>query len=218
MIDTRVSLAVVVIAIVCCLFPFLPQLIAPEFISIAVRSVENIQALILFSIFVFTLVYMQPWNMPNGQKHFWLWAACWWLLLCGRSTSWGRDYFPDVPKGYFRAISVVLIGSVVFMLFSKHLRLEIAQKSKSLCLPIWAMFLAVIGLVISDSIENLRAIHVWFVFDLKYQNLIEELYEFPLIFGLYLIAWSFMVKDAKNNANNVTDLQVDYKEARHRQS
>ena len=167
MIDLRFSWIVFYIVILCFIFPFLPLLIDPFLMLTAVRAIENIQALLLFGIFVFTLLYMQPWKLADGKKHFWFWAAAWWLMLCGRSTSWGRDYFPDVPKIYFRMISIVLIGTVVFMLCSKHLRSEIMLKLKHLSLPFWPLLLAVSGLIISDAVEHLRGVYHIFVLDLK---------------------------------------------------
>lgn len=118
------------------------------------------------------------------------------LVLFGRSTSWGRDYFPEVPKIYFRAISIVLIASVIFPLFSATLRHEIHRKLKTTSIPFWALLLAFAGLSISDAIEHLRMIHTWFVSDLKYQTFMEELYEYTLILGLFLTAWPFMQQDA----------------------
>ncbi|MDI4751548.1 hypothetical protein MJL81_28125, partial [Salmonella enterica subsp. enterica serovar Anatum] len=46
-------------------------------------------------------------------KQFWLWAVVWWVVLLGRSTSWGRDYFPDEPRMLFRTISVILIAASI---------------------------------------------------------------------------------------------------------
>lgn len=192
MFDTRFSWAVIFIALISCLFPLLPVLVDPLLVGTAVRSIENIQAVLLLGIAIFTLCYMRPWDMPNGQKQFWFWAACWWLLLFGRSISWGRDYFPEIPKIYFRGISVILIGSVVFMLFSPHLRQEIKHQFKRFSIPVWALLLAFSGLVISDSIEHLRLMHSLFLTDLHYQSFVEELYEFPLIIGLFLTTFPLM--------------------------
>lgn len=139
--------------------------------------------------------YIRPLQLHGGNKQFWLWAVLWWLLLFGRSTSWGRDYFPEVPKPYFRAISVMLIAPVVFMLFSPYLRKEIAKKLKYFTLPIWALMLAFSGLIISDAIEHERAIDALFLRDIQYKDLMEELYEFPLILGLLFITYHLMKQD-----------------------
>ncbi|WP_240904231.1 MULTISPECIES: hypothetical protein [unclassified Acinetobacter] len=116
-------------------------------------------------------------------------------MLFGRSTSWGRDYFPEVPKIYFRGISVLVIAPVVFMLFLAPLRQEIAYKFKHVSLPIWALILAFIGLLMSDGIEHNR-FFIHFIFtDFIYKDLMEELYEFPLIIGLFLVAYPLMKQD-----------------------
>ena len=143
---------------------------------------------------------MRPFQLQNGQKQFWLWAACWWLLLFGRSTSWGRDYFPEVPKGFFRAISVVLIGSVLFPLMNGALRREIAHKFKTASISVWGIVLAVSGLIISDSIEHERMISAFFLHDQSHRNFVEEIFEFPLIFGLFIVAYGLMVQDKTNSS------------------
>ena len=125
-IDTRLSWSVLILAVLCLIFPFLADLQFPLLEGAVVRGVENIQALLLLIFAVFSYFYMYPMHLPEDKKYFWIWAVLWLLLLFGRSTSCGRDYFPEVPKVYFRGISVVLIGSVVFMLLVKPLRHEIA--------------------------------------------------------------------------------------------
>ena len=197
LIDTRVSWSVLIIAILCLIFPFLADVGFPLLGGAVVRGVENIQALLLLMFAVFSYVYMQPMRLSDGKKYFWIWAVLWWLLLFGRSTSWGRDYFPEVPKVYFRGISVVLIGSVVLMLFVKPLRTEIAVKMKTLNLPAWAMLLTVLGLIISDGIEHSRIYGGIFLHQLAYKDLMEELYEFPLILGLFVMAFHIMQRDKR---------------------
>lgn len=197
LIDTRVSWSVLIIAILCLIFPFLADVGFPLLGGAVVRGVENIQALLLLMFAVFSYIYMQPMRLSDGKKYFWIWAVLWWLLLFGRSTSWGRDYFPEVPKVYFRGISVVLIGSVVLMLFVKPLRTEIAVKMKTLNLPAWAMLLTVLGLIISDGIEHSRIYGGIFLHQLAYKDLMEELYEFPLILGLFMMAFHIMQRDKR---------------------
>lgn len=195
LIDTRVSWSVLILAVLCLIFPFLADLQFPLLGGAVVRGVENIQALLLLILAVFSYFYMQPMHLPDGKKYFWIWAVLWWLLLFGRSTSWGRDYFPEVPKIYFRGISVLVIAPVVFMLFLAPLRQEIAYKFKHVSLPIWALILAFIGLLMSDGIEHNR-FFIHFIFtDFIYKDLMEELYEFPLIIGLFLVAYPLMKQD-----------------------
>ncbi len=181
---------------ICCLiFPFLPSLHLPLLGGMTVTAVESIQALMLFGFAVFSFFYIRPFELSKGQKQFWLWSVAWWIMLFGRSTSWGRDYFPEVPKIYFRGISVLVIAPVVFMLFLAPLRREVAYKFKHISLPIWALILAFIGLLMSDGIEHNRFFSHFIFTDFIYKDLMEELYEFPLIIGLFLVAYPLMKQD-----------------------
>ena len=195
LVDTRLTWPIIAIAILCFLFPFSADLQVPLHDGEIVRFVENLQALLLLMCAIFSYFYIRPLDLQDGKKQFWLWAVLWWLLLFGRSTSWGRDYFPEVPKPYFRAISIMLISPVIFMLFSEHLRKEIIRKLKHFMLPVWALVLACSGLIISDAIEHERVIDTLFLRDIQYKDLMEELYEFPLILGLFLISFHLMKQD-----------------------
>lgn len=193
--DFQLPVSILVMMICCLIFPFLPSLHLPLLGGMTVTAVESIQALMLFGFAVFSFFYIRPFELSKGQKQFWLWSVAWWIILFGRSTSWGRDYFPEVPKIYFRGISVLVIAPVVFMLFLAPLRQEIAYKFKHVSLPIWALILAFIGLLMSDGIEHNR-FFIHFIFtDFIYKDLMEELYEFPLIIGLFLVAYPLMKQD-----------------------
>ncbi len=193
--DFQLPVSILVMMICCLIFPFLPSLHLPLLGGMTVTAVESIQALMLFGFAVFSFFYIRPFELSKGQKQFWLWSVAWWIMLFGRSTSWGRDYFPEVPKIYFRGISVLVIAPVVFMLFLAPLRQEIAYKFKHVSLPIWALILAFIGLLMSDGIEHNR-FFIHFIFtDFIYKDLMEELYEFPLIIGLFLVAYPLMKQD-----------------------
>ena len=126
--DFQLPVSILVMMICCLIFPFLPSLHLPLLGGMTVTAVESIQALMLFGFAVFSFFYIRPFELSKGQKQFWLWSVAWWIMLFGRSTSWGRDYFPEVSKIYFRGISVLVIAPVVFMLFLAPLRQEIAYK------------------------------------------------------------------------------------------
>lgn len=192
LVDTRFTWPIFFILILCLLFPFLDGIQFTFLGDSEVRLIENIQAIMLFLFAVTTYAYMKPKQLPQGQKQFWLWAACWWLMLFGRSTSWGRDYFPEVPKIYFRMISIVLIGSIVFPLLQSSLRQEIVRKFRTALIPVWGLVIAFLGLIISDAIEHHRFIATWVVDANSNRNLMEELYEFPLIIGLFYVAFGLM--------------------------
>lgn len=197
--DLRMPSAALILFVLCFVFPIFNYVSIPLFDGYLVKSIEAVQACMLFIFALFTYIHMRPMQLPQGQKQFWLWAVLWWVVLLGRSTSWGRDYFPDVPKPYFRAISVCLIAPLVFMLASKALRQEIARKARQISVPVWAVLLTIIGLVISDSIEHTRLLGAMFVLDNHYKDLMEELYEFPLIVGLFLVAYHIMHQDKQQN-------------------
>lgn len=133
--------------------------------------------------------------------------------MFGRSISWGRDYFPEVPKVYFRAVSIVLIAPVVFMLFSRHLRAEIVRKFKSVSLPLWVLILSVVGLIAADSIEHGRAISFIFLHDVAYKDFMEEMYEFPLILGLFMMTLHIMKQDKPPVVAEPVYLELDDHEA-----
>lgn len=197
LVDTRITLPLVLIAVSCLIFPLFNQVHFNVFGMKDVRLIENLQALLLLSFAVISYFYIKPLQLREGKKEFWLWAVCWWVLLFGRSTSWGRDYFPDVPKIYFRGISIVLIGSVVFPLLNQKLRTEIVNKFKTAIIPVWALVLAVIGLVVSDAIEHHRFIGMLLLTENSNESLLEELYEFPLILSLFAISFSLMKADKR---------------------
>ena len=193
--DVQLSPVVIGLMICCFIFPFLPLLHFPLLDGVVVTAVESIQALLLFGFALFTFLYIRPYALPQQQKQFWLWSVAWWVMLFGRSTSWGRDYFPEVPKVYFRAISVLMIAPVLFMLASPALRQGIAEKFKSATLSIWTVTLVFIGLIVSDSIEHGRAWSTVILQQAEYKDLLEELFEFPLIIGLFLIAYRLLRQD-----------------------
>ena len=194
-VDTRLSWPIFVILILCVIFPFFDGIQFTFLGDTEVRLIENMQAFLLLFFAIISYFYMRPFELKQGQKEFWLWALCWWLVLFGRSTSWGRDYFPEVPKIYFRAISVVLIGSLVLTLFQSNLRQEIVHKFKTAAIPIWGLVVAFIGLIISDAIEHHRYIGTLLLTEASNRNLMEELYEFPLILGLFVVAYGLMKAD-----------------------
>lgn len=77
---------------------------------------------------------------------------------------------------------------MVGILFSAHLRQEIVRKFKTIVVPVWPLVLTLAGLIISDDIEHRHFLSYVFLYDLAYKNLMEELYEFSLIMGLFLIS------------------------------
>lgn len=190
--------------LICCLiFPFIPNMQLALFDGMLVTAVESVQALFLLSAALFSFVYICAFELSRQQKKIWLWSVAWWLVLFGRSISWRRDYFPEIPKIYFRGVSIALISPVVLMLCSAELRQEIKYKFKNAVWSLWAIAFAIGGLVISDGIEHGRLMVSWLLSDLAYKDLLEELYEFPLIIGLFLIALPLLQRDCvRKNVRN----------------
>lgn len=169
----------------------------PLFGDLLVNSVEFVQAIWLLFCGLLTLVYMKPWQLSDSKRMFWLWAAQWWLVLFGRSISWGREIFPDLPHEFFRVLSVIWIAPLVLMLFSKNLRTELRQKLSIASFPLPYFELSLICFLISDTVEHKRALYFIFVSNKYYQDITEELYEIPFMLALFLTAWQFMKADKK---------------------
>ncbi|MGG2099157.1 hypothetical protein ABFY41_16445 [Acinetobacter haemolyticus] len=166
--------------------------------TLNVHLIENLQAILLLICVPFTWFYMRPKTLTEQKKWFWLWAMAWWLMFFGRSISWGRDYFPEVPHLYFRMISIVVIAPVVFMLFSPKLRAEIKYKFQSVKFPFWYLIIAVVSLLFADSVEHHRMIDTWIFNSAISPDIVEELYEFPFLLALFFSAFFFMQKDRKS--------------------
>ena len=194
--DTRLTLPTLLLGLVTVLIPFTANLNLPLLNGGVVRWIENGQALWLLFGAVFTFCYIRPFSRPDGEKQFWLWAALWWLVLLGRSTSWGRDYFPDHPRLLFRAISVVLIAMIILpVVISVNLRREIVNRLRNELLPLWLFAITSCAFLISDTVEHHRLLAPVFLHNAQYGDLIEELYELPFMVGLFLMSFNFMARD-----------------------
>ncbi|NDJ57481.1 hypothetical protein GWD52_10850 [Enterobacteriaceae bacterium 4M9] len=194
--DKSLSVPVVLLAMASLFFPFLADIKTPLVHGLLVKCIEDVQSLWLLFAALFTVSYMKPFTLEQGPKQFWLWSVVWWLTLFGRGISWGRDFFPEGPRGLFRAISIVLIALLVlYPLCSAALRRELASRLRSETLPLWGVALVVVSFLIADAVEHHRAIAPLFLHAANYQDLIEELYEIPFMVGLYGIALGIMRRD-----------------------
>lgn len=209
--DTRLTFPTLLLGLVTALIPFTTNLNLPLLNGGVVRWVENGQALWLLFGAVFTFCYIRPFSRPDGEKQFWLWAALWWLVLLGRSTSWGRDYFPDQPRLLFRGISVVLIAMIILpVVISANLRREIVNRLRNESLPLWLLAITSCAFLISDTVEHHRLLAPVFLHNTQYGDLIEELYELPFMVGLFLMSFNFMARDkqAEDMAVRFNDPQL----------
>jgi len=203
--DAQLPFVTALLFILSILFPLFPEIPLPVSEGRLVNWIENGQALWLLFGAVFTLSWIKPWTLTSGQKAFWLWSVAWWVVLLGRSTSWGRVYFPDEPRLIFRAISVVLIAALVLpLLFSGKLRKEIALRFRHETFPLWTVLLVVTTFMLSDAVEHHRLIASLVLYDARDQDLLEELYEIPFMLGLFIIAFGMMQRDKVAEARFAT--------------
>ncbi|MFU8927715.1 hypothetical protein [Acinetobacter puyangensis] len=163
-----------------------------------VRIVEDGQAIFLFAAAIFTWCYVKQNALSASKRSFRIWAMIWWMVLFGRSISWGRDYFPLIPHPYFRMVSIVMIAPLVLMLLSRTLRQEIIHKLKYILFPFWYLLIALLSVCFADSIEHHRFIDHFLLHNVFYQDLVEELYEIPFMLALFMAAYSLMQKDKKD--------------------
>lgn len=197
--DTRLTSSALILALAAVVIPFMADWRLPLLNGVVVRWIENGQALWLLFGALFTAWYIRPFSRPEGTKQFWLWAVVWWLVLLGRSTSWGRDYFPGEPRLLFRTISVLLIAALVLpVLFSACLRKEIARRLREVPLPVWLFSVTACSYLISDTVEHHRLLSPIFLHNAHYTDLIEELYELPFMVGLFMVTLGFMQQDKQN--------------------
>lgn len=199
--NTRLTLPTFILGLIIVAIPFTANWNLPLLNGTVVRWIENGQALWLLFGALFTLSYIRPLSRPEGEKQFWLWAVVWWLVLLGRSTSWGRDYFPEHPKLLFRVISVVLIAMIILpVLISKRLRQDIARRLRNEPLPLWLLAITTCAFLISDTVEHHRLLAPVFLHNAQYGDLIEELYELPFMVGLFLMNLGFMQRDKQEES------------------
>lgn len=211
--DKRLTPATIVLAVFSVLIPFFADFSFPLDHGVSVLCIENAQALWLFFGFIFTLRFAYKEQLSAGPKSFWLWAALWWLVLLGRSTSWGRVYFPEEPHLLFRLISVLLIGALVLsVFFSSPLRKEIISRLRNETLLIWTFALVVLTFLISDSVEHHRMIAHFFLHKPAYQDLIEELYEIPFMVGLFCVTYDLMQRQKAATAAKTQAVETPQKQ------
>lgn len=202
--NTRLTLSTIILGLVIVAIPFVANWNLPLLNGTVVRWIENGQALWLLFGAVFTLGYIRPLSRPEGEKQFWLWAAVWWLVLLGRSTSWGRDYFPEQPRLLFRAISVAMISMIILpVLLSKRLRLDIVRRVRNEPLPLWLLTITACAFLISDTVEHHRLLAPIFLHNVQYGDMIEELYELPFMAGLFLMNLGFMQRDMQEESSSI---------------
>lgn len=206
---TQFSAADFFLILLAILFPFAADMRIPLVHGKVVEWVENGQALWLLFGAIFTAIYMKPLSLEKGARQFWLWSVIWWLVLFGRSISWGRDYFPEESKILFRTISVLLIAALVLpVILSSVLRHAITLRIRNVYLPLWMSIIVLVTFLIADSVEHHRFLSPIFLHDVRYTDLMEELYENIFMIGLFIVSRDIMKNDKKYlHSNPDTNMQ-----------
>ncbi len=147
---------------------------------------------------IYRLVYTATFPSRRGKAVLAM-GCCLVGGAVGRSTSWGRDYFPDEPRMLFRTISVLLIAALVLpVLFFAGLRKEIVRRLRDVPLPLWLFTVTACSYLISDTVEHHRWLSPIFLHNARYTDLIEELYEVPFMIGLFMVTVGFMQQDKQD--------------------
>ncbi|KES14152.1 hypothetical protein GASC598I20_000410, partial [Gilliamella apicola SCGC AB-598-I20] len=61
-------------------------------------------------------------------------------MLFGRGISWGRDFFPDVPRFYYKIIASIIMAIPILTIFLPPIRREIARRYRDETIPVWHLF------------------------------------------------------------------------------
>ena len=157
-----------------------------------VRALEFLQEIWLLFCINITALSLKGYNKENNE--FIMWSISWWLLLYGRSLSWGRVYFPEMPYAIYRLVSIVLIASVFLpLLLSTRLRKQIAGKVKTVNVSLCAMTLVFASFGIADCIEHHRLPAQLFTSAVFPAELAEELYEAIFLVGLFFVSQDILL-------------------------
>ncbi|WP_160430513.1 hypothetical protein [Gilliamella sp. Pas-s25] len=172
----------------------------PLYNGLTVTLIEHVQSLFLLFMCGYTYCYAKKMaEHPNLYK-FWIWTIFWWLMLFGRGISWGRDFFPEVPRFYYKIIASFLIALPILSIFLPTIRQEIVRRYKFEKIPVWHIFLAFLFLGIADIAEHRRIGHELLVITRDRKDLIEELMEIPCLLCLALTTF-YMQKNEQKKEN-----------------
>lgn len=172
------------------IYPLLALILSPIFykllvpIDLSLTIIENSQLIILLfgSVICITFAIQQ-----KEQRLFWLWAALWWILLFGRSINWGRLYFPEYPREYYRIIGI-LIGSCILIPFLiSQFRQPIVTVIQRFGIPYKAIIILALIFIMVDQVEQNRLIFqlITELIPIQHTELLEEIIESFFILGLF---------------------------------
>lgn len=172
----------------------------PLYGKLTVSLVEHLQSLFLLFMCFYTYLYTKKVKNHVNLYKFWVWTIFWWFMLFGRGISWGRDFFPEVPRFYYKIIAGILIGIPFLTIFLPTIRQEIVRRYKFEKIPVWNIFFAFLFLGIADIAEHHRIGHQFLVLNNERKDLIEELMEIPCLLSLALIT-IYMQKNEQERLN-----------------
>jgi hypothetical protein len=173
----------------------------PLYNGLTVTLIEHVQSLFLLFMCGYTYYYAQRVAEHSQLYKFWIWTIFWWFMLFGRGISWGRDFFPDVPRFYYKIIASTLIAIPILSMFLPTIRQEIARRYKFEQIPVWHIFLAFLFLGIADIAEHHRMGHEFLVIAKERKDLIEELMECPCLLCLALTTFYMQKNEQKKKEN-----------------
>lgn len=174
----------------------------PLYNGMTVVVIEHIQSLFLLFMCCYTYYYAKRVSEHSELYRFWIWTIFWWFMLFGRGISWGRNFFPEVPRFYYKIIASILIMIPILSIFLPTIRREIARRYKYEKIPFWHIFFASLFLGIADIAEHRRIGHEFLVITKERKDLIEELIEIPCLLCLSLITF-YMQKNEKKRVDSL---------------
>lgn len=173
----------------------------PLYNGLTVTLIEHFQSLFLLFMCCYTYHYARKVKRDPELYKFWIWTILWWFMLFGRGISWGRDFFPEVPRYYYKIIAAIIITIPILSIFLPTICLEIRRRYQFEEIPVWHILLAFVFLGIADIAEHRRIANELLVLTPERKDLIEELMETPCLFSLALITL-YMQKNEQKRVNS----------------
>lgn len=169
----------------------------PLYNGLTVTLIEHLQSLFLLFMCSYTFYYAKCVQHHATLYKFWIWTIFWWLMLFGRGISWGRDFYPDIPRFYYKIIAAIVMGIPLLTTFLPTIRKEIARRYKFESIPFWHIFFAFLFLGIADMAEHHRMGHKFLVLTRERKDLIEELMEIPCLLCIALTTFYMQTNEQK---------------------
>ena len=82
----------------------------PLYNGLTVTLIEHLQSLFLLFMCGYTFYYAKRVQHHATLYKFWIWTIFWWFMLFGRGISWGRDFYPNVPRLWHIFFAFLFLG------------------------------------------------------------------------------------------------------------